>query len=934
MININVGVLGHVDSGKTSLCKCLSQVLSTCALDKHKESKERGITIDLGFSSFYIKKKKKKKYDVNQKREIQTNLLNDQTTDQKESFLYCKREEKNDLHNIQYDKTNIEYNEEQNCYDYTNDKHHSNNIYFYDEEIIQICLVDCPGHHSLLKSIIMGSEITDIIILVIDINKGIQKQTIECLVLCKIINCDIIIVLNKIDLIPLHLREKKINLMKKKIQEAFYKFKSLQSLNYHIVSISANVKGKDNKDVEGDPPNLLSHDKKGVKILLSGDNKDLPILLSDDKKDPPILLNDDKKDPPNLLNDDKKDPPNLLNDDKKDPPNLLNDDKKDPSILLSDDKKDPPNLLNDDKKDPPNLLNDDKKDPSILLNDHMNEWSQNKSSSDIPFMNKTINIKEIINVLTNIIKIPEREISTYEDFYFLYDHSFNIKGKGTIFTGTVIKGKIKINCNVTILPLNETGKIKEIQSFKKNVHEGKKGSRLSLLILNNNIKNIKKNERGVIIYENSNISYFSMFICKVKQVEFYKKDLNNLEHFICIIGFSSTECYGYFFKKIKNKYETNESKKINYKENSQGHDVFPTLLEDTLNVDKRFDRKGNYLLINKLCYDDTQKENNNNNKKNKKNNNNKKNKKNGNKNEHSDDIIKNEHGEDINKNEHSDDNNKNEHGDDNNKNEHGDYINNNHLNDYINNNHLNDDVNNNHLNDDVNNSHLNDDVNNNHLNDDVNNNHLNDDVNNNHLNDDVNNSHLNNYDDDIYFLVVMKRKIHCFENEKCIFLKNDEHTNCRICLYGEIIEIIDNNCTYKKDDSFVFNKQPNIYKYEEYKDLKILKEKNKKGNIDKIIDEHTIICKKLFQSSNQVIPYIYKKIYIVKSTYDQKNGNTTSGNTSNVLHTGTIIKPFAKQGKAIVSFDEDISYLKNDIKSYNFLLVYYKDVFSKKKVFL
>ncbi|ETW28178.1 hypothetical protein PFFCH_04335 [Plasmodium falciparum FCH/4] len=299
MININVGVLGHVDSGKTSLCKCLSQVLSTCALDKHKESKERGITIDL--------EKKKKKYDVNQKREIQTNLLNDQTTDQKESFLYCKREEKNDLHNIQYDKTNIEYNEEQNCYDYTNDKHHSNNIYFYDEEIIQICLVDCPGHHSLLKSIIMGSEITDIIILVIDINKGIQKQTIECLVLCKIINCDIIIVLNKIDLIPLHLREKKINLMKKKIQEAFYKFKSLQSLNYHIVSISANVKGKDNKDVEGDPPNLLSHDKKGVKILLSGDNKDLPILLSDDKKDPPILLNDDKKDPPNLLNDDKKD---------------------------------------------------------------------------------------------------------------------------------------------------------------------------------------------------------------------------------------------------------------------------------------------------------------------------------------------------------------------------------------------------------------------------------------------------------------------------------------------------------------------------------------------------------------------------------------------------------------------------------------------------
>jgi polynucleotide 5'-kinase involved in rRNA processing len=34
MININVGVLGHVDSGKTSLCKALSTVASTAGFDK------------------------------------------------------------------------------------------------------------------------------------------------------------------------------------------------------------------------------------------------------------------------------------------------------------------------------------------------------------------------------------------------------------------------------------------------------------------------------------------------------------------------------------------------------------------------------------------------------------------------------------------------------------------------------------------------------------------------------------------------------------------------------------------------------------------------------------------------------------------------------------------------------------------------------------
>ena len=42
VLNINVGVLGHVDSGKTSLVKTLSTILSTAALDKSKQSRERG----------------------------------------------------------------------------------------------------------------------------------------------------------------------------------------------------------------------------------------------------------------------------------------------------------------------------------------------------------------------------------------------------------------------------------------------------------------------------------------------------------------------------------------------------------------------------------------------------------------------------------------------------------------------------------------------------------------------------------------------------------------------------------------------------------------------------------------------------------------------------------------------------------------------------
>jgi len=54
ILNFNVGILGHVDSGKTTLAKALSTVASTAAFDKNPQSKERGITLDLGFSSFQV----------------------------------------------------------------------------------------------------------------------------------------------------------------------------------------------------------------------------------------------------------------------------------------------------------------------------------------------------------------------------------------------------------------------------------------------------------------------------------------------------------------------------------------------------------------------------------------------------------------------------------------------------------------------------------------------------------------------------------------------------------------------------------------------------------------------------------------------------------------------------------------------------------------
>ena len=133
-LNINVGILGHVDSGKTSLSRALSSTASTNAFDKNPQSKERGITLDLGFSSF--------------------------------------------LTSLPAQLAGGAYSQ------------------------MQVTLVDCPGHASLIRTIIGGAQIIDLMVLVVDANKGIQTQTAECLVIGQIVCSNMLVVLNKTDLLP------------------------------------------------------------------------------------------------------------------------------------------------------------------------------------------------------------------------------------------------------------------------------------------------------------------------------------------------------------------------------------------------------------------------------------------------------------------------------------------------------------------------------------------------------------------------------------------------------------------------------------------------------------------------------------------------------------------------------------------------------------
>ena len=68
---------------------------------------------------------------------------------------------------------------------------------------------------SLIRTVIGGAQIIDLMFLVIDAGKGMQTQTAECLILGEITCSTMIVVLNKIDTFPVEAREKGIEKVKK-----------------------------------------------------------------------------------------------------------------------------------------------------------------------------------------------------------------------------------------------------------------------------------------------------------------------------------------------------------------------------------------------------------------------------------------------------------------------------------------------------------------------------------------------------------------------------------------------------------------------------------------------------------------------------------------------------------------------------------------------
>lgn len=338
--NINIGVMGHIDSGKTALSRILTKTASTASLDKNPTSQTQGITIDIGFSSFVMKADVYKQYT----------------------------------------------------------------------------LVDCPGHASFIKSVIAGASIIDLMLLVIDIKKGIQVQTAECIALGEIMRLKLVVVLNKCDLLKEGFDSKMIEKTKTGLRQLFAKTSFLNKDSFEIVEFSC-------KDVnEGRLDRLLT-----------------------------------------------------------------------------------------------------------------------------AVYNSTLDVKRVI--------------SPKEKMVMACDHCFNIKGKGTVLTGTLTHGKLSVGDEIELPEYGVTKTVKGIQVYRKQAKEISKGDRAAVLVAQLNSESIER----CLVTAKGAAKKVSCLVARIRFCSYYKSSIPSRSKFHISIGhintmadlwmFCSHEADGAILKEIDQKFK-------------------------------------------------------------------------------------------------------------------------------------------------------------------------------------------------------------------------------------------------------------------------------------------------------------------------------------------------------------------------------------------
>jgi elongation factor Tu len=121
-------------------------------------------------------------------------------------------------------------------------------------------------------------------------------------------------------------------------------------------------------------------------------------------------------------------------------------------------------------------------------------------------------IWELMKAVDEYIPTPQREID--KPFLMPVEDVFSIKGRGTVVTGRVERGKIRVNDEVEIVGLKETRKVvcTGVEMFRKLLDEGIAGDNIGVLLRGVNRDEV---ERGQVLAKPKSITPHTTFETRV-----------------------------------------------------------------------------------------------------------------------------------------------------------------------------------------------------------------------------------------------------------------------------------------------------------------------------------------------------------------------------------------------------------------------------------
>ncbi|MDP3983153.1 MAG: elongation factor Tu [bacterium] len=121
-------------------------------------------------------------------------------------------------------------------------------------------------------------------------------------------------------------------------------------------------------------------------------------------------------------------------------------------------------------------------------------------------------IEKLMNAVDEFIPEPKRELD--KPFLMPIEDVFSIKGRGTVVTGRIERGKVDVNDEIEIVGVKDTVKtvVTGVEMFRKTLDEGQAGDNVGVLV-----RGLEKNqvERGQVLAKPGSITPHTKFEAEV-----------------------------------------------------------------------------------------------------------------------------------------------------------------------------------------------------------------------------------------------------------------------------------------------------------------------------------------------------------------------------------------------------------------------------------